>query len=101
MLCLVCQASWSAFFFKVLEVLEQLLRQTDLLLDPSIKQLPTNTYAGQQQQQQRQQQGPRISQRAAAGRRQQPAGQTAVPSMGSLQRTAGDSYRRGSREQLF
>jgi hypothetical protein len=47
-LCLVCQASWSAFFFKVLEVLEQLLRQTDLLLDPTIKELPARTYAGQE-----------------------------------------------------
>jgi hypothetical protein len=45
-LVLLTEASWSSFFYKVLEVAEQLLRQTDLLLDSSNAELPAKSYAG-------------------------------------------------------
>lgn len=45
-LVLLTEASWSSFFYKVLEVAEQLLRQTDLLLDSSNADLPAKSYAG-------------------------------------------------------
>lgn len=45
-LCVVCEASWYAFFFKVLQLLEQLLKATDLLTDYDCKQLPATSYAG-------------------------------------------------------
>eukprot|EP00775_Hariotina_reticulata_P011069 gene11069-11225_t len=44
-LCLVCEVAWSAFLFKVLEVTEHLLRQSDLL-QLEHAELPASSYAG-------------------------------------------------------